>query len=168
MSSTLFSNVNIFEGTKAKGRAGEVLIQGNRIKQVSQRRGAIDRNEADEVIDGGGATLMPGLVNPHCHFTYNNATSIADITSPIKMFEYMARHKPIVASDLPVLREILNDSNAVLVGPEDTEAWVAALHTLGDPALRERIGGKAYQDFITRYTWKRRAEKVLEGIAGAR
>jgi len=81
MSSTLFSNVNIFEGTKAKGRAGEVLIQGNRIKQVSQRRGAIDRNEADEVIDGGGATLMPGLVNPHCHFTYNNATSIADITS---------------------------------------------------------------------------------------
>ena len=81
MSSTLFSNVNIFEGTKAKGRAGEVLIQGNRIKQVSQRRGAIDRNEVDEVIDGGGATLMPGLINPHCHFTYNNATSIADITA---------------------------------------------------------------------------------------
>lgn len=81
MSATLFTNVNIFEGTKPKAKAGEVLVEGNRIKAVSARRGGIDRARAAHVIDGAGATLMPGLVNPHCHFTYNNATSLADITS---------------------------------------------------------------------------------------
>ncbi|MGR9091328.1 MAG: hypothetical protein ACU85U_12185 [Gammaproteobacteria bacterium] len=81
MSTTLFSNVNIFEGTKPKAKPGEVLVEGNRIKAVSTRRGGIDRARAEHVIDGAGATLMPGLVNPHCHFTYNNATSLADITA---------------------------------------------------------------------------------------
>jgi imidazolonepropionase-like amidohydrolase len=81
MSSVLFTNVNVFEGTKPKSKSGEVLVEGNRIKKVSHRRGTIEHAGADEVIDAAGATLMPGLVNPHCHFTYNNATSIADITS---------------------------------------------------------------------------------------
>lgn len=81
MSTTLFSNVNIFDGTRPKVKPGEVLIEGNRIKAVSARRGGIDRARAEHVIDGAGATLMPGLVNPHCHFTYNNATSLADITA---------------------------------------------------------------------------------------
>ncbi len=81
MSATLFSNVSIFEGTRPKAKRGEVLVEGNRIKTVSARRGGIDRARAAQVIDGAGATLMPGLVNPHCHFTYNNATSLADITA---------------------------------------------------------------------------------------
>ena len=58
MSTTLFSNVKIFEGSKAKSKPGEVLIEGNRIKQVSQRRGAIEHSGIDEVIDAGGATLV--------------------------------------------------------------------------------------------------------------
>lgn len=81
MSSVLFTNANIFEGTKTKRKLGEVLIQGNRISRVSHRRGAIEHRGVDAVIDADGATLMPGLVNPHCHFTYNNATSLADITA---------------------------------------------------------------------------------------
>lgn len=81
MATTLFTNVNVFEGSKAKSKPGEVLIEGNRIKQVGQRRGAIAESGIDEVIDGSGVTLMPGLVNPHCHFTYSNATSLADITA---------------------------------------------------------------------------------------
>lgn len=79
--SVLFTNVQVFEGTTPALEPGEVLVQGNRIKTVALQGERIARRGVDEVIDGGGATLMPGLVNPHCHFTYNNATSLADITA---------------------------------------------------------------------------------------
>lgn len=81
MSSTLFVNVRVFEGTRQELEPGEVLVEGNRIRAVALGGGQIPREDVDETIDGGGATLMPGLVNPHCHFTYSNAVSIADITA---------------------------------------------------------------------------------------
>ena len=81
MKPLLITNVKIFEGTKAKSKVGSVLIEGNRIKHVEHGDATIDRQQVDQVIDGNKTTLMPGLVNPHCHFTYNNATSLADITA---------------------------------------------------------------------------------------
>ena len=81
MSRILFTNVNIFEGTRANCEAGEVLIAGNRIQAVAAVGEALPREGVDDIVDGGGATLMPGLVNPHCHFTYSNATSLADINA---------------------------------------------------------------------------------------
>ena len=77
----LFHNVRIFEGTKTRMEPGEVLVDGNRIRRVVTGRVRLPREKAYEVIDGHGATLMPGLVNTHCHFTYDNAVSLADITS---------------------------------------------------------------------------------------
>jgi imidazolonepropionase-like amidohydrolase len=81
MTATLFHNVRIFEGTRSKCEAGEVLVEGNRIRRVAGSRGQLPREKGVEQVDGGGATLMPGLVNTHCHFTYNNAVSLADITA---------------------------------------------------------------------------------------
>ncbi len=81
MAPILLHNVKIFEGTKRKLEAGEVLLEDTRITRVATGRSALPRDKAYELIDGGGATLMPGLVNAHCHFTYNNAVSLADITA---------------------------------------------------------------------------------------
>ncbi len=81
MSATLFTNVTIFEGTKPKCEPGEVLVEGDRITRVATGRKQLPRDSGVEVIDGAGKTLMPGLVNPHCHFTYNDAVSLADITA---------------------------------------------------------------------------------------
>ncbi|MBM3482188.1 MAG: amidohydrolase family protein [Alphaproteobacteria bacterium] len=64
-----FRNVKIFDGLSDKLFDGEVLVQGNRIKEVSRKAGGIQAKGA-EVIDGGGATLMPGLINTHCHMSY--------------------------------------------------------------------------------------------------
>jgi len=61
---TLFTNVQIFDGVNEERMAGNVLVEGNLIKQVSAE--AISAPGAT-VIDGGGRTLMPGLIENHAH-----------------------------------------------------------------------------------------------------
>jgi imidazolonepropionase-like amidohydrolase len=62
----LFSNVQIFDGLNEERMAGNVLVEGNLIKQVSAE--AISAPGAT-VIDGGGRTLMPGLIDMHSHLS---------------------------------------------------------------------------------------------------
>lgn len=85
--------------------------------------------------------------------------------SPLKIFEYMAAGRPIVASRLPALEEVLEDGrNALLCEPDDVDDWVRALEGLRrDPSLRQRIAEQARRDFENNYTWERRAERVLAG-----
>ncbi len=88
----------------------------------------------------------------------------ADICSPMKMFEYMAAGRAIISSDLPVIHEVLNETNAVFCPPEDVDAWNAALQTLlADPARGERLGRQAAAD-VAQFTWRARAEKALAGL----
>lgn len=91
----------------------------------------------------------------------------AYFTSPLKLFEYMASGRPIVASDLPSLREVLRDGeNAVLVKPDDSKALAEGIQTiLDDPALASRLAVQARRD-VTAYTWEQRAEKIMGFIGG--
>ena len=67
---TLFTNVSIFDGSGTAAYAGEVLVRGPRIAAIA-RAGAQALPRADaRVVDGGGATLMPGLVESHAHLTW--------------------------------------------------------------------------------------------------
>jgi imidazolonepropionase-like amidohydrolase len=74
----LFTNVRIFDGTSKNLGAGEVLVQGSRIKEVATGSAKIARDGA-ELIDGGGATLMPGLINAHCHMSYTGPMAMETI-----------------------------------------------------------------------------------------
>jgi len=112
--------------------------------------------------------LLPNqrVVMPHGHGS--GRANISEYTSPLKLFEYMAQGKCILASDLPVLREVLNESNAVLAPPDDVEAWRAAIDRLRDPVTRRCLAEAAHADFIAGYTWKQRAAAVLAaGDGGA-
>ena len=84
-------------------------------------------------------------------------------TSPLKLFEYMAAERPIVASDLPSLREVLQDAhNALLVAPDDPSALAAAVtRLLADPALAARLAQAARLEVESR-TWTRRAAAIRE------
>jgi glycosyltransferase involved in cell wall biosynthesis len=86
--------------------------------------------------------------------------------SPLKLFEYMSWGKPILCSDLPVLREVIEDGrNGLLLPPDDPTAWAAALCRLMDnPDEGERLGNKARADFLARHTWRQRANRVLDGL----
>jgi glycosyltransferase involved in cell wall biosynthesis len=94
------------------------------------------------------------------------AGGIGDISrwvSPMKLFEYMAHGKAIIASDLPVLCEILTDRvNCLLCPPDNRAAWEKAITELaGDQNLRQSLGQEAQRQLLVRYTWRRRVEHVL-------
>lgn len=78
MANTLFTNVEIFDGSGAVPFAGEVLVQGNRIAKVSAGGAPIARDGA-QVIDGGGATLMPGMTEGHGHISYPNFSNLNEV-----------------------------------------------------------------------------------------
>jgi glycosyltransferase involved in cell wall biosynthesis len=82
-------------------------------------------------------------------------------TSPLKLFEYMAAGRPIVASDLPAIREILHDGiDALLVTPGDPGAIAAAIERLrADPALGAKLAAAA-RTAVTDYSWDRRAARL--------
>lgn len=89
--------------------------------------------------------------------------NISAWTSPMKAFEYMAAGRPILASDLPVLRELFtHGETALLCPPDDFAAWTAALTRLADqPELRRRLGRQALATFEQHYTDRARAERIL-------
>lgn len=86
--------------------------------------------------------------------------------SPLKIFEYMSWAKVILCSDMPVLREVLDDGrNAIMLPPDDPEAWVAALARLiKDQKKCQGLALSARQDFLAKYTWTSRAKNVLRGV----
>lgn len=88
----------------------------------------------------------------------------ADICSPMKMFDYLAAGRAILSSDLPVIHEVLNETNAVFCPPENAQAWVQKLGELiENTALRETLGKQARQD-AEKYTWLQRAENALADL----
>jgi glycosyltransferase involved in cell wall biosynthesis len=85
----------------------------------------------------------------------------AAVASPMKMFEYMATGRAIASSYLPVIREVLNEKNAVFCKPDDIHSWKFALERLlQDKKLREELGQQAKQD-AEGYTWVARAQRIM-------
>ena len=75
MANVLFSNVRIFDGSGAQPFSGDVLVQGNRISRVTRGARSMPMSGV-QAIDGAGATLMPGMVESHTHFSWNDQASL--------------------------------------------------------------------------------------------
>jgi glycosyltransferase involved in cell wall biosynthesis len=82
----------------------------------------------------------------------------------------MAAGKPILASDIPALREILQDGDtALLLPPGEPEAWAdAARVLLRDPAKAAAMGARARAAFLAEHTWDARAARILAHLPSPR
>jgi glycosyltransferase involved in cell wall biosynthesis len=96
---------------------------------------------------------------------YQPNISTAATMSPVKMFEAMAAGRPIIASDLPTIREVLkHEHSALLVTPRDSEAWAAAIERLRqDRPLAVRLATNA-RAAVSNYSWVDRAKRIAHAI----
>jgi imidazolonepropionase-like amidohydrolase len=78
MTEVLFTNVRVIDGSGAPPFAGSVLVQGNRIAKVVKAGEAIEAAGA-EAFDGGGAILMPGLIEPHAHISFCDTADLESL-----------------------------------------------------------------------------------------
>lgn len=123
--------------------------------------GFLEPNKVQSFMRGCSVLLAP----------YQSAVEVAgggntvDWMSPLKIFEYMSSEVPIIASDLPSLREILIPGETCLMSKSnDTSHWVKNLISLQNEDLRKKISSSALKVFDERYTWDIRAKSVLDGI----
>ncbi len=138
-----------------------------RLRALARDAGCADRVEftgqvpatrVRELLTDAGVAVLPGT-----------RTWIASrFTSPLKLFEYMAAGVPIVAGDVPALREVLADGEtALLVPPEDPWALAAGIRrVLDDPGLARRLHAAA-RGVVAGYGWDARARRVLAAVEAA-
>ena len=88
MTDILFTNVEVFDGSGAERFAGQVLVRGGRISAVVAPDAVIEAPGA-EVIDGEGATLMPGLVEAHAHLTWPSSVERVVNTMKLPLEEHL-------------------------------------------------------------------------------
>lgn len=114
--------------------------------------GFVQNNFVPQYLAASDVLLMP----------HSSRCSIAPWMSPLKMFEYMASKRPIIASDLPVLHKHLTDGrNALLVEPDNPHALEEAIKNVkSNPENSRSLADTAYDD-VRPYTWDNRARAVL-------
>lgn len=115
--------------------------------------GAVERDQVHAYIDAMDICVLPHS-NP--------------FGSPIVMFEYMARRKPVLAVDVgPVTDVIENDVNGCLFADGDRSEFRNKLTQLVEnPELRLRIGNAGFDTVKMHHTWSRNAEQILEILRG--
>ena len=89
-----------------------------------------------------------------------------DIICPIKIQEYMAAELPTLAPDYPCNREVITDGETgMLFTPKNEEALASRIHILaGDAILRRRLGRKAREEVLNRFTWEKTWGAALEEV----
>jgi glycosyltransferase involved in cell wall biosynthesis len=131
-----------------------------RLKALASSLGLTDRVTFTGLVEPGRVAEL--LRQADVLALPNPSSAISTrFTSPLKLFEYMAAGRPIVASDLPSIREVLHhEVDALLVAPGDSAAMATAIERLlADSALAVRLAGAALAA-VPSYSWSRRAEKL--------
>jgi imidazolonepropionase-like amidohydrolase len=96
----LFENVRIFDGTSARLSApSNVLVVGNLIQSISSQAVAVPAGTTLTRIQGGGRTLMPGLIDNHVHIALST-TGQADLLSPATTAEVLQARATAEAGDM--------------------------------------------------------------------
>jgi glycosyltransferase involved in cell wall biosynthesis len=119
--------------------------------------GLIPQNEGPKYLAACDILLSPHIKNPDGSNFFG---------SPTKLFEYMAMGKPIIASNLDQIGELLNHrKTAFLVEPGDIQELANAMKTLiRNPQLRGILGMNAHTEVLQKYTWEENVNKILKKL----
>lgn len=131
----------------------------DRLKKLASLKGVLDRilfhgqvphQNVKSFLNDGHIAVLPLVTSPDSSFT-----------CPLKLFEYMAAKMAIVASDIPVIREVLTDGhNSILVKPGDPKSLSQGIsRLLEDKELSARVAEQAFLD-VSNITWQNRAERI--------
>ena len=146
------------------GNPSEVQYRQNQAKELGIANlvyiGFINNSDLPSYYDLADVLLMP----------YENQVSVSgggDTSawmSPMKTYEYMITGKPIISSDLPALREVLNHHNSILVSPNSVEDWQSSIeNALTNLPMAHKISETAKQD-AKNNTWDSRVNHILKDI----
>lgn len=120
--------------------------------------GRVPHVEIPKYLHATDLAVMPYTRESH-HVEY--------YSSPLKLFEYLAAGRAIVTTDLPSIREVLDETTAEFVPPEDPKALAACMNALIEkPARIAEL--EAHSTRLSKfYTWKHRAVAVLAALPKA-
>jgi len=149
----ILSNSNQFhflivgEGKKSDYLKSVISLKG--ISQHFTLTGAVSHDTLPSLLQAMDITIAPYPKMKDFYF------------SPLKLFEYMAMEKPIVASKIGQIDEILGDGHAILVEPGNAQEFAKAITNLADqPGVREQMGKKVRQKAQGCYTWDSNIKRI--------
>ena len=136
------------------------VLQASPFKDAVICTGRIPQQESASHLAACDLFLSPHIPNP-------DGTPF--FGSPTKLFEYMAMAKPIIASDLEQIGDLLTHrETAYLVEPGNVAALAKAINDLiDDPSLQAKIAKKAHQLVLAQYTWTKHVEKIIAALPAA-
>ena len=143
--------IYIVGGTPADVTSFRTYVQTEELRQV-RVVGHVPPTQVPAWLRAADVVVLP-----------NSAQSVigSRYTSPLKLYEYLASGRPIVASDVPAIREVLTDGETgILVAPDDPAALAGGIVTLlADPVRADRIG-TAGREWVRSRTWDARARQI--------
>ena len=179
--------VVIYTGNIYKGRGIETLMDAacllpyslfvivggeqqdiDRYKKILESRkmenfrfeGFVNQESVFNYLLSADVLVMPYTMN----MTIRSGTVASEFTSPIKLFEYLASGRPIVASSIPASMEILNENNSILVRPGDAASLAEGIrYVLDNRDKSNKLSKNALED-VKAYTWDERAKKILHNL----
>jgi glycosyltransferase involved in cell wall biosynthesis len=137
----------------------EAEIRRRRLADRVRLTGPVDHDQALALLAACDVCVSPHVPNPDGSRFFG---------SPTKLFEYMGLGKPIVASSLEQIADVLEHGRTgLLCPPGDGTAAAAAVETLlADRELRRRLGLAALEEARATYSWTAHVKRILEALEG--
>ena len=174
-------NLVVYTGKPYKGRGAETLVETAKFLDDSTQVlivGALpeDLRRINRMIEENNLQSKVSIEGhkPSCEIPlyqlaadvlvmpYSSDWDLQMWASPIKMFEYMASGNPIVSTDFPNVREVLNEENSVLVPPDDPQALAIGIRKcLQDKEFSRSIATRARLQ-VSKYSWENRTVKIID------
>ncbi len=117
--------------------------------------GQVDHQEIPRLLSCADVVVLPDLASD----TYSNL-----YTSPMKLFEYMASGKCIIAANVPSLREVLDEQSAYFFTSGDTQSLAETINHVVKDTIGCTQKSLRAAELVSQYTWSKRAENIVQFV----